>query len=282
MTSSWSRSTWHQTKSGLSTNSARSPQLKRAEAVKNIVYQTDRLARYFARNRVAWREFYESERVIIKQLGLDRDDTILDIGCGCGGLGLALRERFEIENYTGVEINQAAAEAGRGMNPKAHILCGDILDLSRNVLHDRRFDVVFSLSCVDWNVRFSEMLAAAWNHVVPGGHLVSTFRLTAGEGCGDFDRSYQYINYDGIREGERASYVVLNAKRLMQQLVEFNPSEINAYGYWGAPSVTAVTPFARLCFAAFSIRKRRAEDVGALRCRLELPGEILANLDPLP
>ncbi len=269
-------------KSGAFTNSARSPQVKHAEAVKNIVYQTDRLALYFAQNRVAWQQFYESERVIIDQLGLDRDDAILDIGCGCGGLGLALRDRFGIENYTGVEINQAAADTGRRMNPKAHILCGDILDISRDALHDKRFDVVFSLSCVDWNICFSEMLAAAWNHVVPGGHLVSTFRLTLEEGCVDFNQSYQYINYDGIMEGERASYIVLNAKSLIQQLVKFNPYEINAYGYWGAPSFTAVTPFARLCFAAFSIRKRKSEDFGALRYRLKLPGEFLAILDPQP
>lgn len=280
MTSSLSKNTWHRTKSGAFINSARSPQLKYAEAVKNIVYQTDRLARYFAQNRVAWQQFYESERVIIDQLDLGPDDAILDIGCGCGGLGLALRDRFEIENYTGVEINQAAAETGRRMNPKAHILCGDILDLSRNVLRDKCFDVVFSLSCVDWNVRFSDMLTAAWNHVLPGGHLVSTFRLALDDGCNDFSRSYQYINNDGIMEGERASYVVLSAKGLIQQLTEFNPSVISAYGYWGTPSVTAVTPYDRLCFAAFSIRKRKPDDSGALCCHLKLPAEILNALEP--
>ena len=250
--------------------------------MKNIAYQTDQIARYFAQNRVAWQQFYESERVIIEQLGLDRDDEILDIGCGCGGLGLALRDRFGIEKYTGVEINQAAAEAGRVLNPQAQILCGDILNLSRNMLHDKRFDVVFSLSCVDWNVRFSEMLAAAWNHVLPSGHLVSTFRLTGEEGCDDINRSYQYINYDGIREGERASYVVLNAQSLLRQLAEFNPSEIDAYGYWGAPSVTAVTPYERLCFAAFSIRKRKSDDAGTPRCHLNLPAEILDVMELPP
>src|SRR2546422_4036304 len=111
--------------------------MKNIESMKNIVYQTDRIARYFAQNRVAWQQFYESERVIIDQLGLDHDDEILDIGCGCGGLGLALRDRFKIKNYTGVEINQAAAEAGQRMNPKAHILCGDILNLSQDMLHDK-------------------------------------------------------------------------------------------------------------------------------------------------
>ncbi len=250
--------------------------------MKNVVYQTDQIARYFTQNRIAWQQFYESERVIIGQLGLDQHDEILDIGCGCGGLGLALRDQFGIENYTGVEINQSAAEAGRRMNPKAHILCGDILDLSRNVLHDKRFDVVFSLSCVDWNVRFSDMLAAAWNHVLPGGHLVSTFRLTVGEGCNDIRRSYQYINFDGKLEGERASYVVLNANTLIKQLISFNPSEINAYGYWGVPSATAVTPYKKVCFAAFSIRKRKTDDVGVLRCQLDLPGEILDVLELMP
>ena len=32
---------------------------------RNIVYQTEQLARYFSRNRVTWPQFYESERVII-------------------------------------------------------------------------------------------------------------------------------------------------------------------------------------------------------------------------
>jgi SAM-dependent methyltransferase len=240
---------------------------------RNIPYQTDQLARYFVRNRVAWPQFYESERIVIGKLNLDRDHAILDIGCGCGGLGLALRDQFGVEDYTGVEINPSAAEAARGLNPQARILSGDILEIGARELHARRFDVVFSLSCVDWNVRFDDMLAAAWSFVVPGGYLVATFRLTEKEGCDDIERSYQYINYDGIREGECASYVVMNARSLMLRLAGFRPSEINAYGYWGAPSSTAVTPYERLCFSAFSIRKP-FENTAACRLDLQLPEEI--------
>ena len=249
---------------------------------KNIAYRTDQLARYFRQNRVTWRQFYESERVIIEQLNLAHQSTVLDIGCGCGGLGLALQERFGLENYTGVEINTSSAEAGQGMNPKAHILCGDILNLSPSVLHGRLFDIVFSLSCIDWNVCFSDMLAVAWHHVLPGGYFVATFRLSLDEGCNDFERSYQYINYDEILEGERAPYVVLNAKTLVQQLINFNPSEINAYGYWGKPSITAVTPYKKLCFAAFSIRKKKPDDVGQVRYNLDLPAEITATMELPP
>jgi SAM-dependent methyltransferase len=244
----------------------------------NVAYQTDQLGRYFARNRVAWPQFYESERVIISRLNLDSRRTILDVGCGCGGLGLALREQFGVQYYTGVEINASAAEAGRALNPAADILRGDILDLCENELRERRFSTVFSLSCVDWNIRFSDMLSAAWRCVLPGGHLVATFRLIDALGCNDPERSYQYINFDGKREGERASYVVLNARNLIQELLAFDPSEINAYGYWGVPSVTAVTPYERLCFSAFSIRKR-AGDTGVVRFDMNLPAEIRAVMD---
>ena len=240
---------------------------------RNIAYQTEQLVRYFSRNRVTWPQFYESERVIIDGLSLDARRSVLDIGCGCGGLGLALNERHGVVSYTGVEINPLAAGAARGMNPRAEILCGDILQLNRAELRGRRFDVVFSLSCVDWNVQFADMLAAAWSHVVTGGYLVATFRLTDKRGCVDMTQSYQYINCDGVCEGERAAYVVLNARDLMKTIVGFDPAEINAYGYWGTPSITAITPYQRLCFCAFSIRKRN-EDGDALRLQLKLPAEI--------
>jgi len=240
---------------------------------RNIAYQTEQLARYFSRNRVTWPQFYESERVIIDGLSLDAHRSVLDIGCGCGGLGLALNERYGVVNYTGVEINPSAAEVARRMNPRAEILCGDILQLSGIELGRKQFDVVFSLSCVDWNVQFADMLAAAWSHVVSGGYLVATFRLSDRCGCIDMTQSYQYINFDGAREGERAAYVVLNAKDLMQAIIGFDPAEINAYGYWGEPSKTAVTPYERLCFCAFSIRKRN-EHSDALRLQLKLPAEI--------
>jgi len=243
---------------------------------KNIAYATPEIARYFATNRVQWSQFYESEREIICQMNLGPAHDVLDIGCGCGGLGLALEERFGVTRYTGVEINTSAAGAGRQMNPRARIIDGDILDVSRGELRDRTFDVVFSLSCVDWNNAFRDMLASAWTHVRPGGYLMATFRLTDGEGCADFARSHQFINYEGKKQGELAAYVVLNADELMRDLNVFAPSEINAYGYWGPPSATAVTPYDRLCFAAFSICKAEGNP-GLPRLDLRLPPDLLGK-----
>ncbi len=239
----------------------------------NIAYTTSELVRYFSHNRITWTQFYESERVIISRLHLDARCRVLDIGCGCGGLGLALRDQFGVTHYTGVEINSQAAEAARAMNDGARILHGDILDLTRGELRGQQFDVVFSLSCVDWNVRFAAMLGAAWEHVLPGGWFVATFRLTDAAGCDDMARSYQHINFDGTRSGERAAYVVLNAGALMKTLMGFNPAAIEAFGYWGPPSASAVTPFERLCFCAMAIRKRAGES-DPVRLQIDMPTEI--------
>jgi SAM-dependent methyltransferase len=248
------------------------------DAAKNIVYASVELAKFFSANRIRWDQFYESEREIIARLGIGADDSVLDIGCGCGGLGLALREKFGVLNYTGVEINLRSAAAGKTMNPDANISCGDILDITRGELAGRTFDVVFSLSCIDWNVRFDDMLAAAWGHVADDGHFISTFRLTTGPGCSDFAKSYQPIGNEG-GEPEVAAYVVVNANALLAQLLNFDPAEVNAFGYWGSPSSTAVTPYETLCFAAFSIRKRRPGNTDPVRFHLELPPDILAAIN---
>lgn len=241
---------------------------------KNIAYQTEELRRFFETNRVKWDQFYESEKKIISNLNLDSYSEILDIGCGCGGLGLALKEKFGVKKYTGVDINSIVTDAAKMMNPEASILNDDILDLVGSNDLKKEYDIAFSLSCVDWNMRFSDMLEAAWNFVKPGGYFISTFRLTLDQGCCDLKRSYQYINYEGFLEGEIAAYVVLNAKDIFEQCKSFQPSEINAYGYWGKPSSTAITPYEKLCFVAFSIRKAPKEGFQELRFNLNLPQEI--------
>ena len=222
--------------------------------------------------------FYPSERKLFESIGLSSEKAVLDIGCGCGGLGLALNERFGISSYTGVDINSAAITKGRELNSSAILIAGDILDETDALLNGQSFDLVCSLSCIDWNVQFSEMLLAAWKHVKPGGKFVATFRLCLGKGSSGLKDSYQYINYEGKKEGEVAAYVVLNIKSFMTILKQLNPSEIKGTGYWGTPSPSAVTPYQSLCFAAFSITKWDDMDLGDVYIDLDLPEEFIAVL----
>jgi trans-aconitate methyltransferase len=240
----------------------------------NKQYTTDEIEKYFSNNRITWQQFYESEKNIISKLELNESNTILDIGCGCGGLGLALRDKFGVLDYTGVEINVQAAKTASEIYTEAKFYCGDILDISENELAGKYFNIVFSLGCVDWNVQFINSLASAWKHVAPGGYLVATFRLTNKAGVNDIAESYQYINYEGKMEGEIASYVVLNKEDLLNQLEQLNPAEINAFGYWGTPSASAVTPFNKICFAAFSIKRKEKYHNEKPTYNLDLPADL--------
>jgi SAM-dependent methyltransferase len=241
---------------------------------KNITYQTEEIERYFSQNRIVWDDLYDSEKKIIDDLIFNEKSKVLDIGCGCGGLGLILNKRFGIHKYAGVEINELAANTAIKMNPNAKIFRGDFLKLQHEFIK-QDFEAVFSLSCFDWNVQFDEMLNAGWSMVAEGGSLVLTLRLVDEEGVDNIESSYQYINYNGHRSGEKASYVVLSARELMKKLTNLKPQEINAYGYYGTPSATAVTPFEKICFTAISIRKKsKNKHEGPMKLKLMLPEPI--------
>lgn len=240
----------------------------------NIEYTTPAIEAFYRNHRVRWEQFYESERVVLSELTLSAATSVLDVGCGCGGLGLALRERFGVVEYTGVEINRQAAATARGMNPTGRFICADMLSVKPQQVPDESFDLVVSLSCIDWNLQFAAMLARAYRHVKPGGHLVASLRLTAGESLLDMHRSYQYINFDGRRDGELAPYVVLNVGGLLRDLLALAPERVRGFGYWGPPSVTAVTPLAQIGFAVFAVQKRaRASE--SMRVELDLPNELM-------
>ncbi len=241
---------------------------------KNIEYKTPAIEAFYREHRTRWDQFYESERVVFDGLGLEAATKVLDIGCGCGGLGLALAERFGVVDYTGVEINRQAADTAKAMSPRGRFLCADVLALTPHELAEESFHVVVSLSCIDWNIQFAEMLTKAYRYVKAGGYFVSSFRLTPGESVMDLRQSYQHINFDGKKDGEVAPYVVLNARRLLAQLTALGPALIRGFGYWGSPSPTAVTPFSRIGFAVIAVQKA-AGLVERPVIDLDLPPELL-------
>ena len=250
----------------------------------NIIYTASEIEHYYSNNRIKWSQFYPSEQNIFDSCGIKQGDSVLDIGCGCGGLGLALKERFFITDYTGIDISEQAVITGSIMNPDGFFVAGDILSISPDSLIKKQFDIVVSLSCVDWNIEFEKMLSVAWDYVKPGGLFISSFRLTDLFGVvleNVLSTSWQYINFNGIRQGEKAPYVVMNAKDLIEKLCAFYPKNITANGYWGKPSLTAVTPYQKLCFSAFSIKKRMEGDDSSIQFDITLPEEILASIAPL-
>ena len=248
----------------------------------NIEYRSDDIEEFYKAHRIHWHQLYESERVVMEKLGLSPDLRVLDIGCGCGGLGLALRERFGIKHYTGVEINEKAAKTAEALYPQAQIIHGDILSVSNRLSQLGQFDLVISLGCVDWNVQFEEMIRTAFALVKEGGYFLSSFRMTDQESVTEMSKSYQFVNFVGQRTGEIAPYVVFNVRDLIRMLKSQMPSEIMGYGYAGKPSDSAVTPFETVYFVVLALRKPSHAPPVDFKMRLEIPQNLLGLLnDPI-
>ncbi len=253
-------------------------------AVKNIKYKTNEISAYFSTNRITWDQFYPSEKWIFERIaGADGDmGKVLDVGCAAGGLGMALRERFSVTDYVGVDINAQAIEYAqkREVNKESpsRFICGDILTI--DPLPAEKFDKVFSLSCADWNKATEDIINECWKYVRVGGYFIITLRLTPGVSLLDLDQSFQYIYFgegspEKVAGVEKAPYVVLNASHAFSLLTKLQPKpdHMLGYGYWGAPSKTARTSYDRLVFAALAIRKGD-DDQKEISSEMHLPVDL--------
>lgn len=237
----------------------------------NIKYKSDDLLKKYSCERNTWDEFYESEKKIMERVfnNLHSGFSVLDAGCGCGGLAKAMQERGYNCRYKGIDISeeniQFAAERTDITLPHEFIS----EDISK--YNDKeKYDVVMSLSCIDWNNDVDGMLKACWDKVKMGGYLIASFRLTKDNSL--LSEAYQYI--DSNNTDITANYVVFNYVDLLNRLNNLNnkPVEIGAYGYWGKPSPTAVVPYERICFSVFYIKKDKTITYSdEIRICLELP-----------
>ena len=219
---------------------------------KNIVYETNAISNYFSQNRIAFKDFYKSEKNVLEKINWFDGIKILDVGCGCGGLGLALKQEFSISNYVGVDIHSKSIELAKKMNQHTgfRFINQDFLELQ---LEDQ-FDIVISFSCVDWNVETESMISKCWNLVKPGGKFIATFRLSNELQSID-KQSFQYINYEGEKKGEKAPYVVMGFQSFFDLIKTLNCSNVELSGYFNKPSSVAITNYSELFFCCVCLSK---------------------------
>ena len=225
----------------------------------NVVYKTKRLVSYFSTHRCRWEQFYPSERKVIEHVAPQASWKVLDMGCACGGLGAALKERFSITAYTGVEINEDCARAAIDVCPTGRVIHGDFLQAGEALPAD--FDLAFSLSCADWNVRTDELMRALFRHVKPGGWLVFSFRLSNEPSATGVWSAQQTITYgvegEDSQQTELAPYKVYTLGATMALLKSMGPMDkIYGYGYWGdTPASVTGLPLKRIHYAVFAVWK---------------------------
>jgi SAM-dependent methyltransferase len=247
--------------------------------MKNIKYCSRELSDFYSKNRNSFSGFYPSEKWVFDKVFKSNGSfgKILDVGCACGGLSAALNEKYDFKSYTGIDISKASIESAKRivkLKLPTKFIAGDIV-LQKN--QKNKYDTVFSLSCADWNVQTNKIFNVSWNALKPGGFMMISLRLTDGKGINNIRKSYQYINMSGRdKNPEIANYVVFSLKDAVELFSSQRPSpeSIGAYGYWGKPSKTAVTPYKRLVFAVFYIKKSKDSGIKSIRTEFNLPSDI--------
>lgn len=243
---------------------------------KNIRYKSKQLVEFYKDNRQKWEDLYPSEKKVFEKLAFGGKSLgdVLDVGCACGGLGTALREKNLISSYVGIDINKNViswAKKNFKEKPLFYFIEGDIVE---DNINEEFFDTVVSLSCADWNIQTEKIVKACWARVKLGGNLVISLRLTDEKGVNDICKSFQFVNFSGKeKKPETANYVVLNLKDALAMFKGLKPSPrtIDSYGYWGKPSSTAVTPFKKIVFSVFYLQKGPKGFKGRAEVKCDLP-----------
>lgn len=62
--------------------------------------------------------------------------SVLEVGCGFGGLGAYLRGRFRDVDYTGIDVSEELVAAGRREHPELRLDVSDLLDLEAEPRYD--------------------------------------------------------------------------------------------------------------------------------------------------
>jgi len=131
--------------------------------------------------------------------------SLLDAGCGSGGMLAALREKFPQAELTGIDESEYAVELVRARRIGAQVLCASVHELPFSA---QTFDFVLSLDV--WShAGVNDALAAHEVHRVlrPGGKLflnLAAFEFLKGaHDCAvDVDRRYTRAQVRAILRGE--------------------------------------------------------------------------------
>ena len=238
----------------------------------NIHYKGSAIAQHYSTKRIAWDHLFLSEKRALEQIKPNAETSVLDIGCATAGLYGILKERYGITHYTGVEINQEAAQFAKKTYMNIEMYHGDFLEITKANLQDRKFDLVLSLSTFDWNVEFNEMILEAWKKVKNDGFLCMNVRLVNSKSMFSITESFQFVNFNGQRNGEIAPYIIFNVRDFMKIVKELDANSIYINGYWGTPNSSTATAVSKVCFATVVLGK--SERLASRKVLLELPRDL--------
>ena len=84
----------------------------------NNTWSSDTILKHIEESRSKYSQLYKGEKFLISKF-IKHNDSILDIGCGQGGLFKILDKKYKNIKYTGIDFNKNMIEIAKSENLKA-------------------------------------------------------------------------------------------------------------------------------------------------------------------
>jgi 2-polyprenyl-3-methyl-5-hydroxy-6-metoxy-1,4-benzoquinol methylase len=220
-------------------------------------WSSEDVKKFYSQNRIDWKQLYKSEQYMLEKSNISSNSNILDVGCACAGLYNILEKKFSIKSYFGVDINDQSIEYAKEKflkNNKVSLLSADILELKNNI--NKKFNFVISFGYIDCSYDFYKSFEKCLEYLDENGNFIFDIRLTDKKDLLTIDESFQYLNYEGKKIGEKVPYNVVNYKNFTSYLNSQYPScDYSSYGYDLTPSSNAILNYDTITFATFIFKK---------------------------
>lgn len=114
-----------------------------------------------------------AEKFVIDYLSPDKDQIILDVGCGIGNVLLNLRKKGVKEKLFGFDvsegmINKAIKKLKVTEYKDIEFICGELKDININA------NILLSLGVIGYQKKQEDFLVELSNHVINKGYLIFT------------------------------------------------------------------------------------------------------------
>ena len=115
-------------------------------------------------------------KVVCSMVKVDKYTVhILDIGCGEGGLGMLLKEKYEAKiNIFGVDISRKALELAKSYYDKVIQVNIENEDI-RRILGDQKFDYIIAVEVLEHIFRPEELLNYFKDLLKPEGYIIVSY-----------------------------------------------------------------------------------------------------------
>ena len=155
-------------------------------------------------------------------------------GGGCGGLGLALSEKFNLKDfdYTNLDIDVDAIKIGKKMVSWATHIAGDLTSLDNRGKYDYVALIDWFAQIRNWKAALSQLIDKTNRFVNFGANV----RMT---GSTVIDEDVSYVYY--LDSGTRVIEITHNIYEIINYLChhEYKVKKINFYGYSSKKSFSA-------------------------------------------